>query len=191
VLTLVPDVLRELAPLLSRFCRKLERKECRADVELDELPVLPPRSPTSFSNAELRVLSVLDDKLDDGSVLLISWLLVSSRISTLSVEAMSCGPYDAAADLPAVLDALDVLGAGESVVDEVAPVDELGVTGAADGDPGDPDAADPGAVAALEVAAAEVPAAGVAAAGVAAEAARVEPGRVGDPPASPPLASAW
>lgn len=82
MLTLVPNVLRELAPLLSRFCRKLERKDCRADVELDELPVLPvllpPRSPMSFSNAELRVASVLDDKLDDGSVLLISWLLVSS-----------------------------------------------------------------------------------------------------------------
>ena len=90
VLTLVPNVLRELAPLLWRFCRKLERKDCRADVELDELPVLPvlpvvpvvpvlpPRSPMSFSNAELRVASVLDDKLDDGSVLLISWLLVSS-----------------------------------------------------------------------------------------------------------------
>jgi hypothetical protein len=32
----------------------------------------------SFSNAELRVASVLDDKLDDGSVLLISWLFVRS-----------------------------------------------------------------------------------------------------------------
>jgi hypothetical protein len=77
VLTLVPNVLKELAPLLWRFCKKLERKDCSADVELDE-PVLPPRSPMSFSNAELRVLSVLDDNLDDGSVLLISWLLVSS-----------------------------------------------------------------------------------------------------------------
>jgi hypothetical protein len=78
VLTLVPNVLRELAPLPSRFCRKLERKDCRADVELDEPPVLPPRSPMSFSNAELRVASVLDDKLDEGSVLLISWLFVRS-----------------------------------------------------------------------------------------------------------------
>ena len=78
VLTLVPNVLRELAPPPWRFCRKLERKDCRADVELDELPVLPPRSTMSFSNAELRVDSVLDDKLDDRSVLLISWLLVSS-----------------------------------------------------------------------------------------------------------------
>jgi hypothetical protein len=77
VSTLVPNVLGELAPLLWRFCRKLERKDCRADVELDE-PVLPPRSPMSFWNAELRVSSVLDDKLDDRSVLLISWLLVSS-----------------------------------------------------------------------------------------------------------------
>ena len=75
--TLVPNVLRELGPLLWRFCRKLERKDCRACVELDE-PVLPPKSPMSFSNAELRVFSVLEDKLDDGSVLLISWLLVSS-----------------------------------------------------------------------------------------------------------------
>jgi hypothetical protein len=207
VLTLVPKVLREFAPLLSRFCRKLERKDCRADVELDELLGLPPRSPMSFSNAELRVVSVLDDKLDDGSVLLISSLLVSSRISTLSVETMSCGPYGDAAELPAVLDALDVLGAGEFVVDEVAPADGLGVTAAVDGDTGDPDAADPGAVAAVELAAAEVPAAEVAAAEVAAaevtvadvaavevaavEAARVEPGRVGDAPASSPLASAW
>jgi hypothetical protein len=78
VLTLVPNVLRELAPLLWRFCRKLERKDCRADVELDELLELPPRSPMSFSNAEFRVASVLDDKLDDGSVLLISWLFVRS-----------------------------------------------------------------------------------------------------------------
>jgi hypothetical protein len=77
VSTLVPNVLRELVPLLCRFCRKLERKDCRADVELDE-PVLPPKSPMSFSNAELRVFSVLDDKLDDGSLALISWLLVSS-----------------------------------------------------------------------------------------------------------------
>jgi hypothetical protein len=78
VLMLVPNVLKEPVPLPSRFCRKSERKDCRADVELDELPVLPPRSPTSFSNAELRVASVLDDKLDDGSVLLISWLFVRS-----------------------------------------------------------------------------------------------------------------
>src|SRR5262249_30403563 len=80
VLTLVPNVLGEPAPLLSRFCRKLERKDRRAEVELEpgELPVLPPRSPMSFSNAELRVPSVRDDKLDDGSVLLISWPLVSS-----------------------------------------------------------------------------------------------------------------
>jgi hypothetical protein len=77
VSTLVPNELRELAPLLWRFCRKLERKDCRADVELDE-PVLPPKSPMSFSNAELRVASVLDDKLDEGSVLLISWLFVRS-----------------------------------------------------------------------------------------------------------------
>ena len=76
-MTLVPKVLRELAPLPWRFCRKLERKDCRADVELDEA-VPPPRSPMSFWNAELRVFSVLDDKLDDRSVLLISWLLVSS-----------------------------------------------------------------------------------------------------------------
>jgi hypothetical protein len=151
----------------------------------------------SFSNAELRVASVLDDKLDDGSVLLISWLLVSSRISTLSVERMSRGPYGDAADLPAVLDALDVLGAGEFVVDEVAPADGLGVTAAVDGGPRAPNAADPGAVAAVEVAGAEVPAAEVAAAEVAAaevaavEAGRVEPGRVGDAPASSPLASAW
>ena len=78
MLTLVPNRLEELAPLPSRFCRKLERKDCSADVELDELPVLPPRSPMSFSNAELRVDTVLDDKLDDGSVLLISWLLATS-----------------------------------------------------------------------------------------------------------------
>jgi hypothetical protein len=115
---------------------------------------------------------------------------------------MSCGPYAAAAELPAVLDVLDVLGAGESGVEEVAPADELGVTAAVDGDPGGPDAADPGAVAAVEVAAAEVVAAEAAAAEVVAaeaaaaevvavEAARVEPGRVGDAPASSPLASAW
>jgi hypothetical protein len=78
VLTLVPNVLWEPAPLFSRFCRKLDRKDCRADVELDEPPVLPPRSLMSLSNAELRVVSVFDDRLEDGSVLLISWLLASS-----------------------------------------------------------------------------------------------------------------
>jgi hypothetical protein len=108
---------------------------------------------------------------------------------------MSCGPYGDAAELAAVgavLDALDVLGAAESVVDEVAPADELGVTAAVDGDPGDPDATDPGAVAAVEVAAAEVPAAEVAAAEVAAaEVVAVEADGVEDAPASSPLAPAW
>lgn len=76
---------------------------------------------------------------------------------------MSCGPYGDAAELPPVLDALEVLAAGEFVADEVAPADEVAVTAAVDEDPGDPDAADPGAVAAVELAAAELPAAEVAA----------------------------
>jgi hypothetical protein len=72
VLTLVPSVLTELAPPPSRFCRKSARNDCRAEV--DELFVLPPRSPMSFSKAELRLASAPEDRLDDGSVLLISWL---------------------------------------------------------------------------------------------------------------------
>jgi hypothetical protein len=68
---------------------------------------------------------------------------------------MSCGPYGDAEEAPAVLDALEVLGAVEPVVDEGAPADELGVTGAVDEGAGDPDAADPAAVAVVELAAVE------------------------------------
>jgi hypothetical protein len=71
-LTLVPSGFIELVPLPSRLPRKLERNDCSAEVELDELPVLPPRSPISFSNAVLRVATVLEERLEEGSVLLIS-----------------------------------------------------------------------------------------------------------------------
>ena len=109
---------------------------------------------------------------------------------------MSCGPYGDAAELPVVLDALEVPGTGESVVAEVAPADESGVTAAVDEDPGDPDAADPGAVAAAEVAVAEVAAAEVAAEEVpavevaGAEVAAVEAEALEDAPASSLLALA-
>jgi hypothetical protein len=149
VLTLVPNGLRELAPPLWRFCRKLERKDCRAEVELEELPVLPPRSPMSFSNAVLRVDSVLDDRLDEGSVLLISWLLAASWTSAWSAEMMSCGPYDAAAEAPAALE-VPAVEAVESVVDVTGAADDAGVTAAVDAVGADPD------VAAAEVVAVEV-----------------------------------
>lgn len=45
-------------PLVSRFCKKLERNAWSAEVELEL--VLPPRSPISFSNAEFRVAKVLE-----------------------------------------------------------------------------------------------------------------------------------
>jgi hypothetical protein len=81
---------------------------------------------------------------------------------------MSCGPYGDAEEAPAVLDALEALGAVEPVVDEGAPADELGVTAAVGEGAADPDAADPDGVADVEVAAADVAAADVAAAEVAA-----------------------
>jgi hypothetical protein len=168
VSTLVPNV---LAPPFWRFCRKLERKDCRDEVEFGELPVLPPRSPMSFSNAELRVDSVLDDKLDEGSVLLISWLLATSWTSTWSAEMMSCGPYDAAAEAPAVLE-LPALEAVGSVVDAVGA---------------DPDAA------AADVAAVEGAAvAGAAVAGAAVAGAAVAGAAVDDSPESPwPAPPRW
>jgi hypothetical protein len=102
VLTLVPKALNELPPLFCRSCRKPVRKDCRAEVELDAEPgaVLPPKSPINFWNAELRDDKALEDRLDEESVLLISWLSLRSCTSALSAEMMSCGPY---ADVPLVL----------------------------------------------------------------------------------------
>ncbi len=37
---LLPSVVRELLPLVWRFCRKLVRKDCRAEVEFDAEPLL-------------------------------------------------------------------------------------------------------------------------------------------------------
>jgi hypothetical protein len=105
---------------------------------------------------------------------------------------MSCGPYGDAEEAPAVLDALDaleVLGAAEPVVDEGAPAAELGVTGAVDEGAGEPDPADPAAVAVVELVAAELPVAETAAVEVevdAAEVDAVEVDAVEDALASPP-----
>jgi hypothetical protein len=100
---------------------------------------------------------------------------------------MSCGPYGDAEEAPAVLDALEVLGAVEPVVDEGAPADELGVTGAVDESAGDPDAADPAAVAVVELAAVEAAAVEVDAVEVGAvEVDAVEVDGVEDALASPP-----
>jgi len=153
VLTLVPNVLTELAPPLWRFCRKLVRKDCRAEVELEEPPVLPPRSPMSFSNAVLRVDSVLDDRLDEGSVLLISWLLAVCWTSAWSAEMMSWGPYDAAAAAPAALDA-PAVAAVESAEEVTGAVDAAGVRAAVDAVGVDPDVV-AAVVAGAEVAGAE------------------------------------
>jgi len=73
-------------------------------VELDAEPVagLPPKSPINFSNAELRDDRALEDRLDEGLVLLISWLWLRSWTSVLSAEMMSCGPYADVPEAPAV-----------------------------------------------------------------------------------------
>ena len=49
-------------------------------VELEDEPLeaVPPRSPSSFWNAELSVDKVLDDKVAEESVPLMSWLLPRS-----------------------------------------------------------------------------------------------------------------
>jgi hypothetical protein len=114
---------------------------------------------------------------------------------------MPCGPYDDAAEVPPVLDApdvpevlevLDALGAEEPVVDEVAPVGELGATAAVVEESEVSGAPDPGAVAALEVGAAELPAAAVAAVEVpAVEVLALEADGADDVPSSSPLARAW
>jgi hypothetical protein len=111
---------------------------------------------------------------------------------------MSCGPYDDAAEVPAVLDAPDVLeavdapGAEEGVVDEVAPVGELGATAAVVEESEVSGAPDPGAVVALEVAAAELPAAAVPVVEAGAvEADALEADGADDAPSSSPLARAW
>jgi hypothetical protein len=85
----------------------------------------------SFPNAELRVDSVLDAKLDEGSVLLISWLLAACWTSTLSAEMMSCGPYEAAAENPAALE-VPAVEAVESVVDVTGAADDAGAAAAVD-----------------------------------------------------------
>jgi hypothetical protein len=97
---------------------------------------------------------------------------------------MSCGPYGDAEEAPAVLDVLDALevpGAAEPVVDEGAPAAELGVTGAVDEGAGDPD---PAAVAVVELVAAELPVAETAAVEVEVDAVEVD--AVEDALASPP-----
>lgn len=108
---------------------------------------------------------------------------------------MSCGPYDAAAEVPPVLDvldALDALGAEEPVEDEVAAVGELGATAAVVEESEVSVAPDPGAVAAPEAAEAGLPAAAAGAVEAGAvEADAVEADGADDAPSSSPLARAW
>ena len=97
VLTLDPKELNEFVPLFCRSCRKLVRKDCNAEVDWPDaaadplavllpvpealpvvLEVLPPKSPISFSNAELRLDSTLDDRLEEEPVVLSTWLLLKS-----------------------------------------------------------------------------------------------------------------
>ena len=90
VLTLEPKEFREFAPLFCRSCKKFVRNDCKAEVDWPEaaadplavlLPapdVLPPKSPISFSNAELRFDSALDDKLEEEPVVPSTWLLLRS-----------------------------------------------------------------------------------------------------------------
>jgi hypothetical protein len=142
VLTLVPKALNELPPLFCRSCRKPVRKDCRAEVELDAEPgaVLPPKSPINFWNAELRDDKALEDRLDEESVLLISWLSLRSCTSALSAEMMSCGPY---ADVPLVLAAGAGVAAAAAGMAAAAASEStsLLVAGVADGGVAMPEAA--------------------------------------------------
>lgn len=90
VLTLDPRELNEFAPLFCKSCMKFVRNDCNAEVDWPDaaadplavlpavLEVLPPKSPISFSNAELRFDSALDDRLEDETVVLRTWLLLRS-----------------------------------------------------------------------------------------------------------------
>jgi hypothetical protein len=101
VSTLVPNALSEL-PLAPdcKSCRKAERNDCRADVdadveldvELDEEPLADPpfKSAMSFWNAVLSVAKVLDGRLDEAPVLLISSLSPRSATKDVNAEMMSC-----------------------------------------------------------------------------------------------------
>ena len=124
MLTLEPMTPGVLLPPLSRPCRKLDRNDWSAVVELDAVPLeeLPPKSPISFSNAVLSVDRVLDDRLEE-EVALISWLLPNSVTRALSAEMMSCCPYEDAAVLLAV-DAAGAETAGVVVADAV-PLDAV------------------------------------------------------------------
>jgi hypothetical protein len=79
-LTLFPSALTVGEPPPWRFCSRLDRKDWRAVVELEDelLEPVPPRSPINFWNAELSVDKVLDDKVAEESVPLMSWLLLKS-----------------------------------------------------------------------------------------------------------------
>ena len=105
-------------------------------VELDAEPVagLPPKSPINFSNAELRDDRALEDRLDEGLVLLISWLWLRSWTSVLSAEMMSCGPYADVPEAPAA-GAAAVAEATTGVAAEAAAsaTPSLFVAGVADG----------------------------------------------------------
>ena len=102
VLTLEPTELSECAPLACRSCRKLVRKDCKADVDCpdaaaDPLAALLPaleallrRSPINFSNAALRFVRRLDDKPEEDPVLPAVWL--RSWISAVSSDTMPWRP---------------------------------------------------------------------------------------------------
>ena len=108
VLTLVPKTLNELLPLFCRSCRKPMRKDCSAEVELDD--------------------SVLEDRLDEESVLLIIWLSLGSWTSTLSAEIMSCGPYADAA--PVLADGADAVLAATTGVAAASAANRVGTKAA-------------------------------------------------------------
>jgi hypothetical protein len=68
-----------------RFCSNVDRNDCSAVVELEDEPLeaVPPRSPSSFWNAELSVDKVLEDRVleDEAAEALVppmSWLLPRS-----------------------------------------------------------------------------------------------------------------
>ena len=85
LLSVVPAVLLALELLLV--------VEVLPVLELLSAPVaLPPKSAMSFWNAVLRFDSVLDDRPEDESVLLSSWLLARSATSVLSAAMMPPWP---------------------------------------------------------------------------------------------------
>jgi hypothetical protein len=116
----LPNVLAELPAPLCRSCRKVDKKDCSAEVLAGEAPAVvvlfdpvaapdvpvlavdvpetvPPKSPISLANAAFKLDTVLDD--DWGAVpaaedaVPAAWLLLRLAMRDVSSAAMPWRPY--------------------------------------------------------------------------------------------------